>query len=357
MSTKWTPVSDTQAEGHPLYGLGGWLSVFAFLLVAGLLASVAWWAIVLIIQAPTSPAIRFLKTFLVVFAFSGIVILGLMVAKHAAFRWTALVLLVVPWPVLAGIYRESLPMNVIVGGSVAWLVLVAVWGTYLQRSRRVRVTFEHQVRAGDGDDMEPTPEFHDAGRFEWRVAPTLQDAPEPHRHDHVDHAGEDIDEEWWARALDEYESGCRRPGVWARAFAEADGDEAVAKARYLKLRASQLFDERYGHDEDTTMRRRAAQGEPDWDDEAALTDHQRKIKRAIEQSESNESNSFDAMIHLIELLGGTVERKGSVLSPGWHVELAGYRNRFADDEQMKNWVTGFVLPKARLILPHKGRNS
>ena len=47
-------------------------------------------------------------------------------------------------------------------------------------------------------------------------------------------------EEFWSSALAEFDSTARRPGLWARAFAEAQGNEAVAKANYLRYRASEL---------------------------------------------------------------------------------------------------------------------
>lgn len=47
-------------------------------------------------------------------------------------------------------------------------------------------------------------------------------------------------EEFWATALSEFEGTSRRPGLWARVFAEAQGIEAVAKAAYLRDRASEL---------------------------------------------------------------------------------------------------------------------
>jgi hypothetical protein len=40
-------------------------------------------------------------------------------------------------------------------------------------------------------------------------------------------------EDTWERALREVESSERRPGLWARCFAEAGGDESKAKAAYI----------------------------------------------------------------------------------------------------------------------------
>ena len=50
------------------------------------------------------------------------------------------------------------------------------------------------------------------------------------------------EEDFWATAMAEVEAGQRRPGVWAKAFAENDGDETKAKVSYLKVRVQQLMD-------------------------------------------------------------------------------------------------------------------
>lgn len=53
---------------------------------------------------------------------------------------------------------------------------------------------------------------------------------------------DDEQEEFWATAMLEVEGQHRRPGVWAKVFAETNGDEAKAKAAYLKVRVQQLID-------------------------------------------------------------------------------------------------------------------
>jgi|GEM_PF-3134404 len=50
-----------------------------------------------------------------------------------------------------------------------------------------------------------------------------------------------IEENYWAEAMSEVESNQRRPGVWAKAFAEADGDITKAKVAYLKARVQQML--------------------------------------------------------------------------------------------------------------------
>lgn len=47
-------------------------------------------------------------------------------------------------------------------------------------------------------------------------------------------------DECWSEAFAEFEGSTRRLGLWAKVFAEAGGNEAVAKAEYLRLRAQEL---------------------------------------------------------------------------------------------------------------------
>lgn len=44
----------------------------------------------------------------------------------------------------------------------------------------------------------------------------------------------------WASALGEFESDQKRAGLWAKSFAQADGNDAQAKAYYLKQRVAEL---------------------------------------------------------------------------------------------------------------------
>jgi len=55
---------------------------------------------------------------------------------------------------------------------------------------------------------------------------------------------ESPDEDIWAAALSEVEGPSRRTGLWARAFAESQGNEAAAKAAYIKYRVDELQRER-----------------------------------------------------------------------------------------------------------------
>ena len=48
------------------------------------------------------------------------------------------------------------------------------------------------------------------------------------------------DDAWYEQALDELESGQTVKAAWARALAEANGDDGKAKATYIRLRVAQL---------------------------------------------------------------------------------------------------------------------
>ncbi|MFH0817994.1 MAG: SUMF1/EgtB/PvdO family nonheme iron enzyme, partial [Candidatus Micrarchaeota archaeon] len=51
------------------------------------------------------------------------------------------------------------------------------------------------------------------------------------------------DEAFYEQAFNELESEGRKLGLWAKVFAEAQGNESLAKANYLKFRAEQLVNE------------------------------------------------------------------------------------------------------------------
>jgi len=77
----------------------------------------------------------------------------------------------------------------------------------------------------------------DSGRCP-KCSEPLYDFPVPVRgqHRNVAKVGE---EDMYASALAELQSGTTRPGLWAKAFADSEGDENKSKALYIKLRAQQ----------------------------------------------------------------------------------------------------------------------
>jgi hypothetical protein len=64
----------------------------------------------------------------------------------------------------------------------------------------------------------------------------------------------DSDERFFAMAFQELSSGRAVPGLWAKCFAEVDGDENKAKARYLRARSSQLKADHEGRAQEDARR-------------------------------------------------------------------------------------------------------
>lgn len=356
MSRTWITLPDAEARVHPLYGRGGWLALFACMLTFGLIAGGILLAYLWTFDASGDRLLEFLKIFAAVSVFSWLVILVLYIFKSRGFRSVAITLLLAPWPVLVTAYIPHLPQSLVVGGSIAWLLAAMIWVTYLQRSRRVRLTFEQRILAGPFyPRTEPISAWQPSDAVFTRITPTLDEPADAIDNGQTADATDPM-EECWAQALAEYDGNRKKPGLWARAYAEARGDEAVAKAHYLRYRAEQLFGTNQEKTRDAREQQQAAQEAADMERryEESLTDHQRKIRRAIEQAESSDNGAFDAAVNLIRLLGGTVERKDSLISTGWIVELAGYRNKFANEEAFMDWAMHAVLPRAKLLLPPKG---
>lgn len=55
--------------------------------------------------------------------------------------------------------------------------------------------------------------------------------------------GRKVEEQLYSQALNELESGVRRDGLWAKALAASEGDDARAKAQYISLVVQALKDE------------------------------------------------------------------------------------------------------------------
>ena len=101
--------------------------------------------------------------------------------------------------------------NSVIGGSdvaktvasiIGALIAAGIWVTYLDRSKRVRHTYGLPL-------LDSSPSF------------PSEDA-------------------WYEKALEEIENGETVKALWARALAEANGDDGKAKATYIRLQVAQL---------------------------------------------------------------------------------------------------------------------
>ena len=252
MASNWQKVPIDQAQRHPLYGVGGWLLVFAFGLLLSFMKDVgavraeAYKAGLTIgdLLSLDDPAVSYLK---LAFGLQFLIVVGiywLLFFKHPSFRKVTIGLLLGSWPAatLLGHIHPFPGLGGALGlGFLSWVFSCAVWVTYLQRSQRVRVTFEHRIAASASDLSQISSRPAVAGPFGTpALASSAEIAPPPHHSSMQPQPAATPEEELWAIAAQEMDSQGRRAGLWAKAFAEAQGNEPTARANYLKWRVLQL---------------------------------------------------------------------------------------------------------------------
>lgn len=120
------------------------------------------------------------------------------------------------------------------GGANLFMALLILWASV----RLLIATFQtHSYRASptaSGSTMLPAAALN---------SPLATRTIETDIHGSTTNGSEEGGERLWAQALDELEGGNRRLGLWAKAFADAQGNEAAAKANYLRDRVCQLSEE------------------------------------------------------------------------------------------------------------------
>ena len=159
MPRQWKQISFDAAKQHPLYGVRNWLAVFAFGVVLGPLRTLGEVSNAAHAAGLTLP--KFLAAdlsagglvtgSLVFTMLLAAILLWLLFSKHPNFRIATIALLILQWPaylamvaITGGAKYPGFAGNLVIeflGSSF----LVAIWVVYLQRSRRVRVTFEHCI--------------------------------------------------------------------------------------------------------------------------------------------------------------------------------------------------------------------
>lgn len=156
MARHWQQVSMDEAKQHPLYGVKNWLAVFAFgvlvipLRELGELSGAAHDAGMTLTQflAQNAAFGIFVKAVLALETLMLAVVYWLLFTRNRGFRVTASVLLLGYWPAVAlfALATQAPGVGGAIGqGLISWVLSCVVWVTYLQRSRRVRITFENCV--------------------------------------------------------------------------------------------------------------------------------------------------------------------------------------------------------------------
>lgn len=248
-SARWIKISKDEAKKHELYGAGGWLLVFAFALLLGLLAQLGQ-ARSLAHDAGMDlselfgldlPIVGFLKLNLGAQFLQTVVVYWMLVAKPTIFRQATTWLLVATGPVVVAAQLIGNPFpsagSIAVEAMLPWIISSTVWVVYLNQSLRVRVTFEHKIRTDKTTIVDPPPSSPAGSRKRATSLTSNNNTPALT----VSHTPElAAEERHWAQALAEFDGPDRRPGVWARSFVQAQGDETKAKAFYLAVRAEQI---------------------------------------------------------------------------------------------------------------------
>lgn len=138
-----------------------------------------------------------------------------------------------------------------------------IWTIYLFKSKRVRNTFmpeggwkkhtpaiyetpQSDWSSGTYQQKDHTPapiatsQPNDASRASMAVEQP-QKAPESLFVAAEDGVSVSLEERFWEKALNEFEGKDRRPGLWAKSFSKAQGNEELGKAMYLEERVGELI--------------------------------------------------------------------------------------------------------------------
>ena len=142
-------------------------------------------------------------------------------------------------------------------------------------------------------------------------------------------------------ALDQYESGARRRGLWAKALVEAEGDPAKTEAVYLRFLVAALRDELYVasrvHQQPlTSARSQVIEGRSS---SPGVVPPHRSLQRAAHSAIEGGAD-IPTCEALIIAAGGTLENKGFLFGEHWLVTFAGKVVRIDRFEDLLRWVQG-----------------
>lgn len=281
-SCTWTRVTVEEAKKHPLYGVRGWLAFFAFSTLIGFAQTVTP-VNVEAIKAGVSlgtllsldmPEAIFLKWVLWIHGLIVVAIYGLLFSKHPSFRPVSTYLLLGFWPTvaLAGLLNPFSTLGeVLVLSFIPWALYCATWVTYLQKSKRVRVTFERSVKAGQDNvadtslapfshkpavtrELAQERQFNDASRRAREQVPPsrkskdispLQPTVKPTAPISISakpnqNTAEAHEDRLYAQIAQELDTNTVDKALWTKVYAQAGGDEKQTRVLYIKARFARL---------------------------------------------------------------------------------------------------------------------
>ena len=161
------------------------------------------------------------------------------------------------------------------------------------------------------------------------------------------------EEDHWATAMTELETGQRRPGLWGKAFAESEGDETKAKVAYLKSRVQQLTEATQALFSEMENQRMEA-AEADRIEEAKfhlaaetlrIKVDRIKLKKIHSLAESHLSNprmTIDEKEQLLRLAGGSFT--WLYRDDRCSATFLGEEKQFSTGKEFSSWFISDVVP-------------
>ena len=132
------------------------------------------------------------------------------------------------------------------------------------------------------------------------------------------------EEDIYAAALSEVESGATRPGLWAKAFAESEGNEPKSKALYIKLRVQQEKDR--------------------------IQQEHKNVQVIAAEFAQRKAAAFSSVLSQLNLQGYHTTKRGT----GWIVrEPLGGRVKLSTDDSLLEYAKGRVEAPTELLDPRR----
>lgn len=154
-------------------------------------------------------------------------------ATNVGRRWSAWVVALGTVPMFARVLHRSFDLDSI----ALWMLGAGAWGAvaFLAGCAWTKYSNENRIATQAGAptlNRKVEQSGTNEGNVSMAARPDTPSVPQLVN-----------DEGLWASAAQELDSANRRPGLWAKAFAAAQGDEALARVNYLTWRVQQLQSE------------------------------------------------------------------------------------------------------------------
>lgn len=246
------------------------------------------------------------------------------------------------------------PVDGIGALAFSWLLFGLLRKGHLATSARKELPQAHNdSKSRPASTRNPTPVATDLPARTASTPQTRQEATTMTKVSALHHP--ETEEDFWAAALQEVDGPTRRAGLWAKAFALANGNEAEAKAAYLRERVLQIEQE---SKEAVEQQERQLAEVAERERQAfrkQLGENGAELLDCIQYIKLNPDNiPTKVLINVVRLLGGRVEWGSTgILSSGWIVAIKGNSIALRDDGELSMWFLKAALPMAEAAFPHQ----